>query len=464
MKKTRRILVIALVLLLAASTVFASGASEASAGGKKKITVWLGWPSLMNVFDGIKADYEAENPNVELEITAYNLRDFEQKLAVSLPAGQGPDVIITSEYIIPLYVDAGLISEMPDDIYKFVEDNFDELVKSVNKFKGPNDKEAKLYGVPHIGIARVQYYNKDMMREAGLEPKAPETWDELIDDAIKMTKYDENGNVTVSGTSLRIMGGGSGTGEKFMIKLVQAGGSFLGRTADGGWKANYVTEEGIDALQLYIDCLYKYKVDSFEAKHDTDAFVAKQTAMFDRELLSVTQIMASSPDIDFGVAPMPGNKVRGTVYSTESYFVSEASKNKDTAWDFIKFCSREKYVKEFFIKDGWVPCRTDIDFSDVFAQYPGFKAAFEFPEGYKFWVYPTIPCADEVITKFAEGLMEYFKDETLLGNREKMRAQLQVLADETNAILKENGLLGEGPVVRPGDVIDVPAFSGYQAK
>ena len=156
MKKTRRILVIALVLLIAMSTVFASGASEASAGGKKKITVWLGWPSLMNVFDGIKADYEAENPNIELEITAYNLRDFEQKLAVSLPAGQGPDVIITSEYIIPLYVDAGLISEMPADIYKFVEDNFDELVKSVNKFKGPNDKEPKLYGVPHIGLWRFQ--------------------------------------------------------------------------------------------------------------------------------------------------------------------------------------------------------------------------------------------------------------------------------------------------------------------
>ena len=213
MKKAAKVLIIMLVLLLAVSSVFAQGASEKSTG-KKKITVWLGWPSLMNVFDEIKADYEAEHPDIELEITAYNLRDFEQKLAVSLPAGQGPDVIITSEYIIPLYVDAGLISEMPDDVYQFVEKNFDELVKSVNKFKGPNDKEPKLYGVPHIGIARVQYYNKDMMREAGLEPVAPVTWDELIDDAIKMTKYDENGNVTVSGTSLRIMGGGSGNNQR----------------------------------------------------------------------------------------------------------------------------------------------------------------------------------------------------------------------------------------------------------
>lgn len=460
MKLFKKLLIVALLIALAIPA-FCSGAPEASTGKKQTVTVWLGWPSLMDVFSRIEADYEAENPNIDLEITAYNLRDFEQKLAVSLPAGSGPDVIITSEYIIPLYVDAGLIATPPEDVAKFIDSSFDELVKSVNKFKGPNDTEPRLYGVPHIGIARVQYYNKDLMREAGLEPEAPVTWDELIEEAQKMTKYDENGNILVSGTSLRIFGGGSGTGEKFMIKLVQAGGSFLGRTADGGWKANYCTEEGVDTLQLYIDCLYKYKVDSFEAKHDTDAFVNGLTAFYDRELAPVTTITDTNPDLDFGVAAMPGNKVRGTVYSTESYFVSEASKVKDAAWDFIMYTQKEEYVKAFFVEQGWIPPRIDIDFSDIFAKYPGFMAAYKFPEGYKFWIYPTIPCADEVITKFAEGLMEYFKDSSLCGDRAKMMSCLETLAVETNAILKENGLLGEGPVVAPGDVIDAPAQLGY---
>ena len=158
-----------------------------------------------------------------------------------------------------MYINAGLVSTPPDEIVDFVEENFDELAKSVNYFQGPNDSEPRIYGVPHIGIARVQYFNKDIMSQAGLEPVAPTTWDEQFDIAQKTTLYDSNGAISRSGMSLRIFGGGSGVGEKFMIKLVQAGGSFLGRTEDGKWKAAYNTEEGIDAFEYYIDALYPLK-------------------------------------------------------------------------------------------------------------------------------------------------------------------------------------------------------------
>ncbi|MCK9329764.1 MAG: extracellular solute-binding protein, partial [Candidatus Cloacimonetes bacterium] len=250
MKRTKKLIAFFFVAVLAISIAFANGTAEKETAGKKQvISLWCGWPALEDIFTRAKADYEAENPNVEVEISTMNLRDFEQKLAVSLPAGSGPDIFITSEYIVPMYVNAGLVATPPDNISDFVNANFDSLVKSVNQFKGPNDNEARIYGVPHIGIARVQYCNKDVMAEAGLDPeKAPQTWDELLDDASKIVKYDQNGNITRSGISLRIFGGGSGIGEKFMIKLVQAGGSFLGRTADGGWKANYNTEAGVDAL------------------------------------------------------------------------------------------------------------------------------------------------------------------------------------------------------------------------
>ena len=67
---------------------------------------------------------------------------------------------------------------------------------------------------------------------------------------------------------------------------------------------------------------------------------------------------------------MPGKVDRGTVYSTESYFVAESSKQKENAWDFIMFMQNEEYVKAFFREQGWVPPRTDIDFSDIFAEYP----------------------------------------------------------------------------------------------
>ena len=284
MKSLRKLLVILLIICSMCPLLFASGSAES---GKQTIQIWLGWPALQDIFNRVKADYEAAHPNVELEITAMNLRDFEQKLAVSLPTGTGPDIFITSEYIVPMYINAGLVSTPPDEIVDFVEENFDELAKSVNYFQGPNDSEPRIYGVPHIGIARVQYFNKDIMSQAGLEPVAPTTWDEQFDIAQKTTLYDSNGAISRSGMSLRIFGGGSGVGEKFMIKLVQAGGSFLGRTEDGKWKAAYNTEEGIDAFEYYIDALYKYKVDSFEAQKDTEAFVNGLTTL-KKQLLILT--------------------------------------------------------------------------------------------------------------------------------------------------------------------------------
>lgn len=461
MKTLKKALLIVLVLAVCSASIFAQGSSEPKAGKKEVVKIWLGWPALTDVFNRAKVAYEAANPNVEIEITAMNLRDYEQKLAVSLPAGTGPEIFIAADYIVPRYISAGLVATPPAEVTAFVEKNFDSLVKSVNHFKGPEDKEAKIYGVPHIGIARVQYFNKTLMKEVGLEPVAPTTWDEQFAAAQKMTKYDKNGNIIRSGMSLRIFGGGSGIGEKFMIKLVQAGGSFLGRTADGGWKANYATEAGVDTLEYYINALFKYKVDSFEAKHDTEAFVNGLTGFYDRELFPITTIHETAPDIEFGTSAMPGKVYRGTVYSTESYFVPKACKNQELAWDVIMFMQNEEYVKAFFVEQGWIPPRTDIDFSDIFAQYPEFRAAYEFPEGYKFWIYPAIPECDEILTKFADRLVNAFKDSSLLDNRAGMMNVLKTLSEETNAILKENGRLGEGPVVAPGDVIDAPKTLGY---
>lgn len=462
MKTTKQIITVLLVFVIAVSVAFAKGTSEQTAEKKQIISLWCGWPALEDIFNRAKADYEAENPNVEVEISTMNLRDFEQKLAVSLPAGSGPDIFVTSDYIVPMYVNAGLVAAPPKNVSEFIEANFDPLVKSVNKFKGPNDKEPIIYGVPHIGIARVQYFNKDLMAEVGLDPeKPPMTWDDLFEAARKITKYDENGNIIRSGMSLRIFGGGSGIAEKFNIKLVQAGGSFFGRTADGGWKANYNSEAGVDALGFYLDALYKYKVDSFEAKHDTDAFVNNLTGFYDRELFPITVIHNTAPDIHFGTSSMPGKACCGTVYSTESYFVSKASKNVALAWDFILYMQREKYVKAFFVEQGWIPPRTDIDFSDIFAKYPEFKAAYEFPEGYKFLVYAPLVQGDEILTKFADKLVTAFKNPSLTGNRPAIRAFLDELAEETNEILAEGGILGEGDIVAPGDVIEAPANLKY---
>ncbi|HUV06220.1 MAG TPA: extracellular solute-binding protein, partial [Spirochaetia bacterium] len=344
MVKSVKLGLIAALLLVLVFPVFSSGKQEAVVK-KGKVSIWTGWALLTEVFNAVKKDYEVENPEVTVEPAHFNLRDFEQKLAISMPAGQAPDIFAASEFIISQYVEADLIAKPPADVVTFVESKYDKLVRAANMWKAPGDKQAQIYGIPHIGIARVMYYNKKFFREAGLPERSPDTWDEVFSFGKKVAKYDAAGKLERGGISLRLFGGGSGVTEKFNIKLVQAGGSVLGKTSDGKWKAFYDNQAGIDAMNFYLDVIYKSKIDSFEIQHDSQAFMNGQTAMFQRELWPIPTFNAIAPDLDFGTSIMPKFKNRGTIYSTESLFVPKSSKNQPLAWDVAQFISRPKYLK-----------------------------------------------------------------------------------------------------------------------
>ena len=460
MKKLFRLMLVGLLLVALVSPLFAGGSQEKALVKKGTVSIWSGWPLLSEVFEQVKTDYEAANPEVTLEIAHFKLREFEQKLAISLPAGQAPDVFLASEFIMPQYIEAGLIAKPPEDVIDFVNSSYDKLVRAVNQWKAPGDEAAGIYGIPHIGIARVMYYNKGIFSEVGLPDRSPDTWDELFTFAKKSAKYDASGALERGGISLRLFGGGSGVTEKFNIKLVQAGGAVLGKTSDGKWKAFYDNQAGVDALEFYLDAIYTHKVDSFEIKHDAQAFMNGQTAMFQRELWPTPLFKAQAPDLSFGTSVMPMHKNRGTVYSTESAFVPKGSDNEMLAWDVARFFNQPEYLKAWFETQGWVPPRTDIDYSDIFAEMPEYKAAFDFPEGYLLTLYPPIPPIDEINTKFGERLEKAFKDPSLVGDDAAIRKVLADAATETNQILADNDLLGSGTPSK-GYWIEAPKDLGY---
>ena len=127
----------------------------------------------------------------------------------------------------------------------------------------------------------------------------------------------------------------------------------------------------------------------------------------------------------------------------------------------IKFFNQPVYLKAWFKTQGWVPPRIDIDYSDIFAEMPEYKAAFDFPAGYLLTLYPPIPPIDEINTKFGERLEKAFKNASLLGNTAAIKKLLEEAAAETNKILADNGLLGEGAVVK-GNWVEAPKDLGYK--
>ena len=61
----------------------------------------------------------------------------------------------------------------------------------------------KTWGVPFQRSTVVLYWNKELFKEAGLDPeKAPATWAEQAAFAQKLTKRDASGNVTQWGVQI----------------------------------------------------------------------------------------------------------------------------------------------------------------------------------------------------------------------------------------------------------------------
>lgn len=426
----RKLIITFLTLALIFSTVNISVICAES----QKISVWIGWSQLLPVYKEAAADFKVETGK-DVEVLAFPLREFERKLAISIPSGNAPDIFVTSEYIIPQYIEAGYVMNPPKEIGEFIKSSFDPMTLGINTFNG------KIYGVPQIGIARVLYWNKEFFKEAGLSGP-PKNWEEMVKDARKLTIYDGDGKVVRSGICLRKFGGGSGVTEKFQILLASAGGEILKETSDGKWCAAYNDEAGRATLKLYIDLIHKYKTDSFNTKQDSEAFALGDTAMFIRELWPIPYFKANAPDLKFGTALIPGRKdgKSGTVYSSESAFVPKSSKNTEVAWKFIMFLNREKYVKEFFEDIGWPSPRIDLDYSDIYSREEAYSTAMERPKGYKFSTYPPISAADEIWTKLGERLEAAYRDVSLVDNQEGIKKVLDEAAIETNNILRENDL------------------------
>ncbi len=421
-------LVVALFLLIVATV-----------SANTTINVWTGFPELESFYKWAGAEYSKAHPGVTVQVLSTSLREFEQKLTASMPTGTGPEVFDAGPYIAIKLVDGGLLPANPKDIDAYLKSGaWSKFAVNYSTIKG------KTYGIPLMNGSRAAlFYNKTMFKEAGLDPNnPPKTFPELLQAAKKLTKY-ENGKVVRSGLSLRISGGGSGLTEKFRFVLHNAGGDLIVPAGNGKWKNGMDNQAGRNALQFYIDALYKYKIDDPQVKHDSDAFVTGTTAMFMRESWVIGEVKSKNPKLDYGVVPMPAWKRHDTLAQPWSVYMSmEGSKSKEVR-DFIKFLTNEQAASKLIELSGWIPERIQFDSDELLKQNPQYQIFIAPPKEVGFYADPVIPVFDEIQTKVADKLVETFLNSKLVDNPQGIKNATKQIGDLVDSILKRNGAYGK---------------------
>lgn len=322
--------------------------TKGKGGQRRVVTIWYDGTEEESV-KKLEPEFETRYPDIDLQFEIVPYSDLSTKEMVACQSEVGPDVMWQSYAWTNSFAKMGLLTSYSDYLKKSSAVNLEEDFDPVALELGTVDGE--IYGLPWSMEAMCLVYNKEMFREAGLDPEnPPKNWDELIECAQKLT-VDKNGDGTIDQYGYGLVGNLTGnTWFRFIPELWSAGGEVSNEDMSQG---TLDSPEAIEAMTHYTDLLLKYKVAPEGSVNNGAAevrtlFNNKNVAMYVDGQPAVKNIQKDATDIEVGVALWPGKN--GTLDAgLGGYYIAtpKNAANPDDAWTFIEyFLSKE--VQEYF--------------------------------------------------------------------------------------------------------------------
>ncbi len=308
-----------------------SCSKEASTNdGDTQVTIkfWDGnWQS--EAWEKIAPIWEQEQPNIQV-VAEFQADLANDKYMLALTNGTAPDVLSCALDWTTTFGGANLLE--PLDTY-IAQDGMDTNIYVPGAIKASTVDDS-LYALPFRNETYVLYYNQDILAKAGYtEP--PKTWEEVKEIAKACTQGDTYGYGLV-GTNY------SNISFQYITMLRSSGGTILTDSGD----ANLHSSAAVQTAQLYKD-LSAYAPASFlenDGIANRTLFANGKVAMYMSGIYDLEEILKMNPDLNFSCAMAPtisGNdNDRGSILGGWSVAVSKTSKEKQAAWEFVKFLSR----------------------------------------------------------------------------------------------------------------------------
>ncbi|MBN2142976.1 sugar ABC transporter substrate-binding protein [Candidatus Woesearchaeota archaeon] len=313
-------------------------AQEPSDAAPEKITltymVHWNWDAQLNGLKKYTDEYTALHPNVEFEIVTVNYGDYFEKIRQFHEADAVPDIYQVYSTWGVTYADEGILDTPPAGVAEDVKANyFSTAGVTIN---------GKIWGYPTEINDFMLVYDKKMFRDAGIvdangEAKAPETWDELIADAVKLTKKDDKGSIIQYGYAFQ-KSEDWGVVDPFLSLLWSNNGEFLSSDYS---EALMNSPEGVEALTKIVELFEKGATDPNSNMFDLGKGTVAMAIAAPWLEGSFKENFGDRFETDIGVAPIPGLKKPATLQYSWFSGVTAKSRHKQEAWDFLKWLHTE---------------------------------------------------------------------------------------------------------------------------
>jgi len=297
-------------------------------GENNSAVIWTNLENEAKTLQEYANKWESETGNkVEVIHETADIQQFAQ----AVKSDDGPDGIYgLANDQLANYIDAGLVQEVPDTVYKD-EDYVTAAVQACYA-------QGKRYGVPIAVETNALFYNTEKIKEL------PGSWKELLDIA------DENGGIQFDATSIY-----------YDLGFLRAYGSYIFNYADGNYNVDDIGLGNEDAVKAY-EFISKLAVDYKFISSDITSDTAKSNFQN-----GVTAFYIGGPwDIDglknagtpFAVAPMPqlNGKDFVTPVGTQVGFVSSKSDSQEVVWEFYQYLL-ENSAADIYDAGGRIPAR-----------------------------------------------------------------------------------------------------------
>lgn len=315
------------------------------------LTMWTRAPLERQATTLVEA-YNASHENqVELEIIPND--DMEGKVGGAATNSELPDLLAGDVVRLPYWVANGLFADLTDQIDALPY--ADDIARG--HIDAGTDADGAKHTVPFVTDISVMAWNKDLYREAGLDPEqGPTTLEEFKDQALAVAALGKDG---VSGTYYG--GNCGGCGVFTLFPVIWASGDEV--LSDDGTQALLDSDSAAALFDTYRELNEAGAVGAGSKEEDGSTW----TAPFSNGSVGVMQYpntavyAAIEAGVDVGVTAIPGvDGGESTFLGGDAMGISKDSEHVDQAWNFLAWLLSDETQLEVVAKNGEVPSRNSL--------------------------------------------------------------------------------------------------------
>lgn len=330
-----------------------------NSGKKTVINYWGLWEDS-SVINGIIADYEAKNPNIQIKYTQQQRNDYRTRLAGRLTkTGQSgeevPDIFRIHSTWIPMF--RNILAPVPTTTannLKLDNDFFDTYKRDL--------KEGNSYlAIPLMYDGLALFYNKDLIDAAQVE--LPKSWWNLENAANKLTVRDNSGNIKIAGAAMGLVDNIDHWSDILGLMAKQNGVNFLINDPTNNKKLQ-------DVIAFYTLFATKDKVWNSSLPSSTEMFAAGKLAFYFAPSWRIFNIEEMNPNLKFEIttvpqlptlANVPIDQITNDTDLTDIHWstywvegVNSKSKNQKEAWKFLEYLASNENLEKMFTTESQI--------------------------------------------------------------------------------------------------------------